>query len=462
MIYLMMLFRKRMWKSWFFSSAALLCFTIVSYAQPSEQMEVLDQIVAILGNEPILLSDLETQRIENARAGYAVPDDNCALLEEMLLQKLYLNQAKLDSLEVKDESIKAEIDRRMNFYIDQIGSIDAFEEFYGKPISEFKEEFYEPVKEQQLIEQMRSKIFSEANVTPKDVETFYKSIPKDSLPLIESEVQFSQIIIMPKTRREEKKATMAMLDSIRTDIINGKTTMSVQAARHSEDPGSKYKGGCYDLIRRGSFVQEYEAAVFTTNEGMFTPVFESKFGFHFVYVEEKRGEYYKSCHILKKPRITSQDLQKARTTLDSVLTAISIDSLTFENAAIKFSKDENSAKQGGKVIDGASFSTKHKVSALEPSIFFVLDELEPGEISEPLEYETTEGTKAWRVVRLDSRTNAHKANLKDDYQLLQSITENNERQKLMSVWVGNNLKQTYMRIDANFSECDFGFNWLQD
>jgi peptidyl-prolyl cis-trans isomerase SurA len=451
-----------MWKLWSLSALMLLGTLNNAFAQPTDNMELLDRVVAVLGNEAILFSDLEAQRIENERLGSEAPQlSDCELLEEMLLQKLYLNQAKLDSLEVTDEEIRVEVDRRMTYFIEQVGSIDAFEQFYGKSISEFKDEFYEPVKEQKLIQKMRSQIASATNVTPKDVENFYKSIPKDSLPLIDSEVQYSQIVILPKVKFEEKKATKNFLDSIRTAIINGKTSMSVEASRHSQDPGSKYKGGCYDLIERGTFVQEYEAAVFTTNEGMYSPVFESKFGFHFVYVEERRGEFYKSCHILMKPKITQTDLNRARTSLDSILTAISIDSLTFEKAAIKFSKDEASAKQGGKVVNARSFSTKHPVSSLEPSIFFVLDELEPGEISEPMEYETPEGQKAWRVIRLDSRTNAHKANLKDDYQMIKQYAESIEQQNVMSQWVDSKILDTYLRIDEGYMGCDFGFKWHQ-
>jgi peptidyl-prolyl cis-trans isomerase SurA len=430
-------------------------------AQDLSSYDLIDKVVAVVGNEPILLSEMETQLAEMKQQGIDPgPNPYCSLLEELLLQKLYLNQAMLDSLEVSDEQVQAEVDRRMNFYIEQLGSISEFEKFYGKPVSEFKQEFFEPVKEQELIKMMRSQVASSVNITPKDVREFFSSMPKDSLPLIDAEVQYSQIVIYPEVQQKEKDRTMRFLDSLRQDIISGKTNMAAQALLHSQDPGSKFKGGCYDFVRRGNFVPEYEAAVYNTEEGGFSQVFQTKFGYHFVYVEEKRGEFFKSCHILMRPTIKQDDVQRARVKMDSVITLLARDSISFEKAAIRFSGEKESANQGGKVINPYTLSSKHRVNDLEPDVFFILDELDPGEVSRPSEYQTPEGTTVWRIIRLDNRIDAHKANLKDDYMLLKNLSEQSEEQRITSEWIQEAIERTYIRIDESFLGCDFGFQWL--
>lgn len=458
-----MLSEKRMWK--FIRLKAILALLLMGSATAGAQdlsaYDLIDKVVAVVGNEPILLSEMESQLAEMKQQGIDPgPNPYCALLEELLLQKLYLNQAILDSLEVSDEQVQAEVDRRMNFYIEQLGSVAEFEKFYGKPISEFKQEFFEPVREQELIKMMRSQVASAVNVTPKDVREFFDALPKDSLPLIDAEVQYSQIVIYPEVKQKEKDRTRRFLDSLRQEIVSGNTNMAAQALLHSQDPGSKFKGGCYDFVRRGNFVPEYEAAVYNTQEGGYSQVFETKFGYHFVYVEEKRGEFFKSCHILMRPAIKREDVDRARLKMDSVITAIGNDSLSFEKAAIQFSGEKESANQGGKVINPYTLSSKHRVNDLEPDVFFILDELDPGEISRPSEYQTPEGTTAWRIIRLDNRIDAHKANIKDDYMLLKNLAEQAEEQKVTSEWIQEAIGRTYIRIDDSFAGCDFGFQWL--
>jgi peptidyl-prolyl cis-trans isomerase SurA len=466
MIYSMMLLEKkkfgllRLNKSYLF--LPLLLLTLLTKAQPTD-VEIIDDIIAVVGNEIILRSEIETQKLELTRRGMNVDAQaEGVILEEMMLQKLMVHMARVDSIEVTDAEIQAEMDQRLSHFITQFGSEEAFEEFYGKSIPEFRQEFEDPLREQLMVEKYRPSITKGAKVTPEDIVKYFESIPKDSLPLIESEVQFSHIVINPTVRQKAKDKVVHLLDSIRQDLMDGKTTMLVQAARHSEDPGSKFKGGCYELIRRGSFDPAYEAAVFNTKEGNYSQVFESQFGYHIVQVKEKRGELFTSCHILKRPEILPSDLDRARVKLDSIVTAIKTDTLLFSKAAELYSNDKESSNQGGKVVDPRSKVSRFEINSLDPTLFFVIDELEPGEMSDLLEYEKEDGTKAWRVIRLDTRSTPHKANLRDDYQLIQMMAEQDAEEVVMEAWIKDNVTQTYIKVKPELNTSAFRYDWLND
>ena len=461
MLFVKKIFARSSFHSSLLAGLLLTLSTLVS-AQPTE-VEVIDNIIAVVGNEIVLRSEIEAQKLELKRRGMSINDEvEAVILEEMMLQKLMIHMARVDSIEVTEAEIQGEMDQRLNYFISQFGSEEAFMEFYGKSVSEFRQELEDPVKEQMMVQKFRPSITKSAQVTPQDIVEFYESLPKDSLPLIESEIQYSHIVIDPTVRQSEKDRVVHLLDSIRQDLIDGKTTMLVQAARHSEDPGSKFKGGCYELIRRGSFDPAYEAAVFSTKEGNYSQIFESQFGYHFLQVKEKRGELYTSCHILKRPAILEADLRKARLKLDSVMAAIQADSLSFSTAAKLYSTDKESANQGGTVVDPQTKVSRFEMNSLDPTLFFVIDELEPGEMSEPLEYDKEDGSKAWRVIKLDARSAPHKANLKDDYQLIQMMAEQEAQEEVMEKWIRENVSKTFVKIKPEFSTEAFRYDWLND
>lgn len=439
--------------------------TAVSFGQDEKDKgQMIDRIVAVVGNEILLKSEIESQKLQlQGQEGYPKGKElECMVVEEMLKEKLLLHQARVDSLEVGDAEVDGEIERRLQYYISMLGDEKKFEEYYGKSTAQFRQDFQEPIREQLLAERMKRQIHNEVNVTPEDVYKYFHDLPQDSLPLINAKVAYSQIVVEPTVREIEKERTRRMLDSVRTEIIKGNTSMMVQAAMISEDPGSKYKGGCYDLIRRGSFVPEYEAAVFNTDEGSYSPVFESEYGFHFVYVEEKRGEFYKACHILKKPEVTEKDIDQARMKLDSARNMIN-DSLSFKQAANIFSTDVKSAKAGGKVMNQRSGSIMHEVDKLDRQIFFVIDKLKVGEISDPVKIETEDGDSYHAIFRLDKRVEAHRANLKDDYQLIQQAAEGEKREEVFDEWVSETLMKTYSSVDDDILEkCEFKNKWGED
>lgn len=435
--------------------------TAWSHAQKESQGDVIDRIIGVVGAEIVLLSDIETELIQMKMQGVD-PDGNsrCEVMEDLLFQKLLLNQAKIDSLVVSEGEIQSQIESRLEYFLSMFGSIEAFEKEYGKTIAQWKSEFHDPIEESLLVQQMQYKLESRAEATPRDVLAYFEGIHPDSLPLISEEVRYSQIVYQPQATSIEKEQLRIFADSIRLEVIKGNLSIAIAALRHSDDPGSKYKGGCYENVRRGMFVPEFETAVYNTDEGDVTPVFESPFGYHFARVKEKRADTFSACHVLFSPKVTDEDLIKGERLLDSLAQVIRIDSISFEKAAIRFSTDEETRNQGGKVPNFREGGLKHAVDDLERDIFLVLSKLQVGEVSDPIMRETPSGTPYFVVFRVDERTDAHVANMRDDYLLFKRGAEDKMRREALEKWVNRRLKNTYVRMDDAYKDCTFRFPWL--
>lgn len=428
-----------------------------------EQGEVVDRIIGVVGNEIILQSDLENDLVQRKMRGEDPDGDTrCGVIEDLLFQKLLLNQARFDSLVVSEGEIQSKIEARLDYFLNMFGSIEAMEKEYGKSIAQWKAEFHDPIEEQLLIQQMQYQLESRTTATPRDVQQFFESIPSDSLPLISEEVRYSQIVLQPEATQQEKERLRQQADSVRSLVASGKLSMTIAALRYSDDPGSKYKGGCYEGVRRGMFVPEFEAAVFNTDEGDVSPVFESSFGYHFLKVTTKQSDTFGACHVLFSPKVKDDDLLRTEALLDSLSEAIQNDSLSFEKAAIRYSTDEETRNQSGRVPNFLAGGMKHSVDDLERDIFLVLDKLEPGEISQPIMRETPGGTPYFVLFKLDERIAAHQANLRDDYVLFKEQAEAEMRQEGLEKWVRKKLQDTYIRLIDEYQSCTFTFPWLDN
>ena len=306
---------------------------------------------------------------------------------------------------------------------------------------------------------MQAEIEGQVRATPRDIADHFAAIPADSLPLIPEEVRYSRILIEPELTEQQKLVTRSALDSIRADVVAGKLSLTLAAMRHSEDPGSKYKGGCYEDIRRGQFVPEMEAQVFATPEGAFSPVFETDYGFHFVKTTDIRGEVFSMCHVLMKPAVPASALEDAAALADSVAILLSADSLTFEEAVTRFSTEEDTKNQGGRVINPRTGGLYHGVDELERTDFFLINELRPGEHSQPTSVQGAE-QEAYALYRLDERKPAHAANPQQDYELFQMQVEADLRQGKLDKWVTRQLAETYVRLTSDFAGCDFDQGWF--
>jgi len=440
---------------------ATLALVAFSAANAQDKGELIDKVVAVVGNEIVLLSEIESQALQYKEQGMNVGQtEKGQILEDLLFQKLLVHHAKIDSLEVGDAAVQSEIERRLEYFIQVFGSIEAFEEYFGQSVAQWKSELRDPIEEQLLAQQMQGQIDSRVRSTPAQVNAFYDKLPSDSIPLINAEIQYAMIELKPSVREDEKERTRQFLDSIRTLVSKGEMPMDLAAFNYSEDPGSKYKGGCYEAVRRGQFVPEYEAAVFMAGEGAFTPVFESDFGYHFVQVNAIRGEVYNSCHVLMKPKVSDADVIAAQAKMDSVLAAIKDERLSFKQAAIRYSTNEESANQGGIVSNPQTGGNRHDVTGIDPKVFFILDKLEPGELSTPSLLTDEDGVKKFVVYKLVDRIDAHRANLQLDYLLFQRQAEDELREEALSKWIRKKLAGTYIWFNEDVANLPLKNRWV--
>jgi peptidyl-prolyl cis-trans isomerase SurA len=438
-----------------------LTFSVSLTAQ--EQGDVVDRIIAVVGNEIALLSDLENDLIQQQMRGID-PDggSRCAALEALLFNNLLLHQAKVDSLQVTEAEIQGEIDNRLNYFVSMFGSVDAFEAEYGKSVAQWRSDFHDPIRDQLLIQQMQMQLESRVSATPKQVQEYYEGLDQDSIPLISEQVEYSQIIIEPSPTDQEIDRVRNLADSVRNLVMTGDLTFSIAALRYSDDPGSKYKRGCYENIQKGVFVPEFEQVAFATEVNDISPVFESPFGYHFLKVTEKRGEVFSACHVLFSPKTSDDAILIAEQKLDSLANAIRADSLTFSQAAIRYSTDDDTRNQGGKVSNFREGGLKHKVDELDRNVYLVLDKLKPGEVSEPVYLEGPNGTPFYAIFTLDERYAAHQGNLREDYLLFKQQAEQTMRAEALDKWVRKRLKDTYIKVFEDYADCPFDYPWLED
>jgi peptidyl-prolyl cis-trans isomerase SurA len=423
------------------------------------QAQVLDQVVAIVGGKIVKLSDIENQFQQAKLQGVLLGEkDKCQILENLMVSKLLINQAELDSIVVDDQQIESEMDRRLRYYIAQFGSRDKFEEFYKKSILEFKNEFREIIRGQKMEQEMEGKITGSVTVTPSDVKKYFNSQDPDSIPLVPAEYEIGQIVRQPKIGQDEKEKVRQKLTELRDRILKGENFASL-AVLYSEDPGSAKKGGELGSHGRGEFYPEFEAMSFSLQKDEISPIVETKAGFHILQLIDRKGDYVNVRHILIMPKVSVYDLANAKNFLDSVYTLIKEKKITIEEAAAKFS-DDPSGKNGGMMINSASGNSRFSAEELDPSVYFVADKLQQGEVSQAVPMKDEEGKQAYRLLYLKLRTSPHKANLKDDYDKIQNATYEKAKQDALNKWIGEKIKTTYVKIFDEYKKCSFQQNWF--
>ncbi|MFC1733529.1 peptidylprolyl isomerase [candidate division KSB1 bacterium] len=424
------------------------------------QEKVADQIVAIVGGNIILFSDIENQYVQYRMQGEIKgtgPRIKCQILENFLFQKLLLNQAQLDSMEVTDEQVESELDRRLRYYIYQFGSREKFEEFYKKSVEEFKEEFKETIREQLLVQRMEAVITENVSVTPSEVKAYFNDIPEDSIPFIESEYEIGQIMKIPPVSETEKTKAFEKLNLLRKRILDGEDFEAL-AGLYSDDPGSAEQGGKLPTFGRGEMYPEFEAVAFSLKSGEVSEILETKVGLHIIQMIKRKGEYVDVRHILIKPEVSTINLMNARLSLDSIVNLIDSDSLTFKEAADIYSDEENKTS-GGLMINQMTQTSKFAADDIDPAIFFVVDKMDVGDISKPVLMVTGEGRKAYRLLFLKSRTKPHKATLKEDYDRIQNAALEQKKYISIEKWIRNKIQTTFIHVVDDYDGCEFEHNW---
>lgn len=437
----------------------VLTFTAASIA--SAQPKNADKIVAILGENIILNSDVDGQYAQYIAQGAKDNGDlKCQILESLLSQKMLQNQAKVDSLEISEQQVEDELNRRVKYFISQIGSQDKLEQFIGKSILEFKDELREDVRAVIMAQNMQQEITRKITVTPNEIKKFYEEIPRDSLPFFNKEVQVGVITKKPKISAKAKQEAKDKLEALRARVANGEDFATL-AILYSQD-GSAKSGGELGFVGRGELVKAFEAVAFKLRPGELSAVVETEFGFHIVQLIERRGEQVNVRHILIKVNYDYADMLAAKHELDSVYNLISTNQMTFADAAMKFSDDESTKHSGGMMLNPQDGSTKIPTDQLDPSIFFQIDNMKVGDVSMPSAYKTPTGEQAYRLVKFIAKTEPHKANLTDDYIKIQQAALTSKQNKEVEKWFSKKRTQTYIRINEEFSSCEKLQPWINE
>lgn len=438
-------------------------FTLLNFTVSAQGSETIDKIVAQVGDNVILLSDIQIQKLQVLEAGLKLtPDLDCQILEELLYTNLLVNQAKLDSIEVTDEMVDSEMENRLRMIENQIGSRQKMEEFYGKTITQIKIEFKNSIRDQLLAQEMERQITGEVSVTPREVEKFFTSLPMDSIPLINAQLSFQQIVYYPEITKEDKERAKNRLAKIREDILGGRS-FSTQARINSMDPGSSDDGGEISA-RKGMMVPAFESTVFNLKVGEVSEIFETEYGYHIVKLLERKGDEYKCQHILIIPEFSDSAIENAALKIDSCYQLLKTGKISWEDAVIRYSNDEMTKQNKGIItnpITGEQTWDMEDLNQVDQQIYLLTDAMEKGDISEPNLYLNIYDRKQGiRIVRLMERTAPHRANLKDDYALIKSAAENDKKQRMVSEWTNLKIKNAYIRIDEEFRSCKFHNTWL--
>ena len=433
----------------------------VAKAQP----RTIDKIAAVVGSGIVLQSDIELQYAQYIISGQPPnPSIKCVILQNQLTQKLLAQQAVIDSVQVKDEDVDADVERRMRSFIQRAGSQEKLESFLGRSVIQYKDEIRADIKESLIAQRMRSKITEKVNTTPQDVKNYFSQISKDSIPTYNKEVEVGEIVFSPKLNKEEKAFYKEKAEELRQRIKKGED-FGALARLYSQDPGSAPEGGDMGFFDRTAMVKEFTANAFKLKAGEMSNVFETDYGFHFLQVIERRGEQVHARHILITPIVTQQSLDRTKVTADSVYNALmAVKKFDFSSAAAFYSDDKETKYNGGMMLNAENVQTRSTfipTDKLDPKVALVTDTMKVGTISKPeLFTDAQTGKKSYKILFLKSVTDAHKANLVQDFSKLKEEAMNQKLNRTVADWFTKRRKETFIKIDPEYQECPQLKNWI--
>ena len=430
--------------------------------QLNAQTKIIDEIVATVGDKKILYSDIESQYYQLLNQG-TEPEEGlkCSILEGLLTQKLMVNQAEVDSIEVTDLQVEMELDNRMQYYVNQIGSEEKLEQYFNKSILEIKDEFRDAIKEQLLTQKMRSEIVKDLKITPSEIRAYYKKLSPDSIPYINAQVEVSQIVLYPASSDQAILDVREKLLNLRQRIINGESFATL-AVLYSEDFATSGKGGDRGYMFKSEMDPEYAKTAASLKVGQVSRIIETPLGYHLIQLLDRQGDRLHTRHILMKPKITNEEKTKTEARLDSILTLIRLDSIKFETAAAFFSQDNDTRMNAGNLVNPKSGNSKFELSEFDTRDYIVINKLSVGDISDPYETVDKNGKTIFKIVKLKSRSNPHVANLKEDYNLFKQMAMTDKENELLMEWIADKIKSTYIKIDDRYKNCNFSFEeWVK-
>ncbi len=425
---------------------------------------IIDEVIWVVGDEAILRSEVEEERLRAQYEGQTINGDPyCVIPEQLAVQKLFLHQAIIDSVEANESSVSHQVDMRMNYYINQIGSKEKMEEYFRKTSSEIREEMMTTVRNQMIIQQMQQKLTADIKPTPADIRRYYNSLPLDSLPMMPAQVEVQILSFEPPVPAEETERVKQRLREFTERVQNGTADFGMLARLYSEDTESAKRGGELGFVGKGQLVSEFAEVAFNLNDPKrVSRIVQTEYGYHIIQLIEKKGERINCRHILLRPRISATDKVRAIEQLDSIRRLIVADSLLFEQAVIRYSQDKNTVMNAGLMINPNTGSSRFEYQDLAPEIAKQIYNLNEGDVSQPfVMMDQTKNREVCAIVRVAKKTDVHRANLKDDFQAIKSMLEQKLSAEFIHDWILKKQKSTYVQIDPAWQGCDFEYpGWV--
>ncbi|MGL4853467.1 MAG: peptidylprolyl isomerase [Phocaeicola sp.] len=445
--------------------ALLLTFFAVTSAYAQDN--VIDEVVWVVGDEAILKSDVESERLNAQYEGRKFEGDPyCIIPEQLAVQKLFLNQAVIDSVEVSEQEVISQVERRTAWLIEEIGSREKLEEYYNKTSTQIREMLRDNVRDGLTVQKMQQEIVGDIKITPAEVRRYFKDLPQDSIPFIPTQVEVQIVALQPKIPQEEVDRVKRTLREYTERVNSGEIAFSTLARMYSEDEASRRKGGELGFMGKGELVPEYANVAFNLQDPTkVSKIVESEFGFHIIQLIEKRGDRLNSRHILMKPRVDDEDLEMALNRLDSISDDIRNQKFSFEEAATYISQDKDTRNNHGLMANPQTGTARFEMQDLarvSQEVAKAVEGLNIGEISKPFTMINSKGKEVCAIVKLKSRINGHKATITEDYQRLKAIVQEKRGEEKLEKWILEKQQKTYVRINEKWRNCDFKYpGWVK-
>jgi len=442
--------------------STLLVLLLVSIISSNAQDNVVDKIIAVVGNQVILKSDVENKFMGLQAQGYTSGsvDLKTEIFEDLLIQKLMIAQAQIDSIEVTDQEVEKELDRKLDMYIQRIGSKEKLEQYFNKTLLEMKNDLRDDTRDEKIKEKMQAEITKNIHITPAEVREFYKNISSDSLPIIPGEIEVQQIVKYPQISAKEKDRIRNKLRALRDRVAKGESFATL-AVLYSEDPGSAQRGGELGFTPRANLVPEFANVAFNLKTDKVSKIVETEYGFHIIQLIDRKGERINVRHILLKPKIETDKRQEAIKQLDSIADLVRNKKMEFGEAAFYFSGDKDTRNNGGLIVNPYTASSKFEKDNLPPAIAKQVNELKINEISNAF-LDVSAGKESYKIIKIKSETKPHKANLADDWNQFENMLKAKKQQKILNKWIKEKQVNTYVHMDDSFKNAKFRFKgWVK-
>lgn len=428
----------------------------------SNQKQKIDGVIATVGDYIILDSDIDKSYLEISAGGGSVKDiTRCQMLGKLLEDKLYAHQAIQDSIVVTDAEIKGMMEDRLNYMVEQIGSLDKVVKYYKKDTEEeFRTYFSDILKEGKLSSEMQKKIVDGVEITPEEVRNYFKTIPATDLPFFGVELEVAQIVVTPKVSDADKQKVIDKLNGFKKEIEEG-SSFSTKAVLYSQDPGSRSNGGFYKMNRRTPFVKEFKDVAFSLAEGEISAPFQTDFGYHIIYVEKIKGQEIELRHILLTPTVTEEALNEAKEKITLIKKRIEDKEITFAEAARTLSDEKETRANGGALINPKTQDTRFELTKMDPTFYSQVSNLKEGEVSAPLLEQGEEGKKTFKLITVTNRIDEHAADYAKDYIKIKDLALKSKQITTIGKWFDEKIKETYIKIIGEYRDCDFTNNWLK-